>query len=64
MTYIMTIAKALALSVTLANGTPTLAVGDELLCPDQTEGVDDEELECRVVGLVPAAGVAILRRVP
>lgn len=33
-----------------------LALGAEALCPNQVEGVDDEELNCRVAAIVRGPG--------
>ena len=49
----MTTAKALTLVW-------KLAVGEPALCPNQVEGVDDEELNCEVLAVVPNAGIVIL----
>lgn len=53
MVYLMTLAKAATLVF-------TLQVGESALCPNQTPGLDDEEDNCRVVAIVPDAGVVIM----
>lgn len=47
-------------AVVLAVGQPMdasdLPVGAEALCPNQVEGIDDEELNCRVAAIVRGPG--------
>jgi hypothetical protein len=52
--YFITKAKALTLAY-------ALLVGEPALCPNQIEGLDDEELNCEIVGM--AANVVILKEV-
>lgn len=46
MTWILAATKVIAFGA-------ALSVGDYTLCPNQVEGHDDEELNCKVVALVP-----------
>ena len=54
MLYLMTVVKAATLAWTLTAGSPAL-------CPDQVEGLDDEELNCEVLAVTK--DVVILKEV-
>lgn len=53
--YIMSMAKALSLTL-------TLAVGQPALCPTQND-MNNEEYDCQIVGVSPEAGVVIMSEV-
>lgn len=55
MLYLVTLAKALTLA-----GMLHLQPGDTTLCPNQIEGLDDEEDNCRVISVSEQAGIVIL----
>lgn len=54
MIYLATLAKALLL-------TAHLAVGEPALCPNQTQGWDDEELNCTVLAVSEQAKIVLLK---